>query len=176
MYGAYGAVIPLRPGVNVVGGSGTYQPEPILLTYDRSDNKRNCIRQGAEGNDASSLSWLLAKAGYLSERDYWDAEDSFTSAMRTALIAFQRANGLSADGIAGPNTWAKLGDVGLSCGSSGSREGSLTPSGGSSGGSSLGISSATPFYRKTWFYWTVGGLTAVALAAILLTPKKKGKR
>ncbi len=185
MYGYYGAQVQIRPGVTVEGGSVGYNPSSGWRSrYDRSDGKRNCIRVGAEGEDATTLGWALARAGYLSERDYFDAQDAFTPAMQSALIAFQGANGLSADGIAGPNTWAKLGDVGVSCGSSSSsrsssstRSSSSSASSSSSSGSSLTASGQAPFYTKTWFYWTVGGVTMAAVAALILLPKKKkGKK
>ena len=187
MDGYYGAQVQIRPGVTVEGGSVGYNPSSGWRSrYDRSDGKRNCIRVGAEGEDATTLGWALARAGYLSERDYFDAQDAFTPAMQSALIAFQRANGLSADGIAGPNTWAKLGDVGVACGSSSSsRSSSSTRSSSSSSSSSSGSSTtptavsrsgSLPFYQQTWFYWTVGGVTMAAVAALILLPKKKRKK
>lgn len=142
---------------------------------------RQCLRSGDTGADVRLLQTKLRERdfGYDDGTQYVFLPVTGTMDANTlsALREFQTSEGLTADGISGPNTWSKLGETGASCRSSSgvqTREASSTPSAGSSsGGSSLGISSGEPFYRKTWFYWTVGGLTAAAIAAILLLPKKK---
>ena len=38
----------------------------------------------------------------------WGADGDFGNGTRAAVLAFQRRNGLEADGEIGPQTWAKL--------------------------------------------------------------------
>ena len=67
-------------------------PEPTAL-----------IRRGSTGRGASWVQWQL--------RRHWAeiaVTGSFDAASRAALLAFQRAHGLAADGICGPATRAAL--------------------------------------------------------------------
>lgn len=143
--------------------------------------RRQCLRSGDTGSDVSLLQTQLAAKGYGyddgSQYLYLPVTGTMDANTVNALTEFQRDEGLSADGIAGPNTWSKLGQTGASCRSSSSSSSSSPRSSSSPSGSSLAPrSSAQPFYTKTWFYWTVGGLTAAAIAALVLMPKKKGKK
>ena len=70
--------------------------------------------QGVSGRDAERLQQIgglvaheLLQGRIL--RTFTAEELSFGSKTYAAVMAFQKANGLSADGIAGPLTWGKLG-------------------------------------------------------------------
>lgn len=82
------------------------------------------LAYGDQGADVSALQRALISAGYR----YSDVDGIFGSQTQQAVTEFQRANGLSVDGVAGPQT---LGALGLS---------SSLGGGGSSGGISGGIS------------------------------------
>ncbi|MDM5284320.1 peptidoglycan-binding protein [Peribacillus frigoritolerans] len=62
------------------------------------------VREGAEGN----ITYILQAALYLEGHNPHGMDGIFGSGTEIAVKAFQRANGLSADGIAGENTFAKL--------------------------------------------------------------------
>lgn len=57
------------------------------------------LSQGSRGSEVTAMQNALAKLGYT-----LTVNGSFDSATRGAVLAFQQRNGLSADGIAGPNT------------------------------------------------------------------------
>ena len=61
------------------------------------------LRRGNRGNKVRLLQFLLQNYGYNLARD-----GIFGQKTETAVINFQQANGLKADGIVGPLTWAKL--------------------------------------------------------------------
>ena len=68
------------------------------------DSPTRTLKVGCKGEDVQWLQWKLNKAGYsLSPID-----GIFGSGTRSVVIKFQKANGLSADGIVGSNTRAKL--------------------------------------------------------------------
>lgn len=62
------------------------------------------VREGAEGN----ITYILQAALYLEGHNPHGMDGIFGSGTEIAVKAFQRANGFSADGIAGENTFAKL--------------------------------------------------------------------
>ncbi|MBT2616106.1 MULTISPECIES: peptidoglycan-binding protein [unclassified Bacillus (in: firmicutes)] len=62
------------------------------------------VREGAEGN----ITYILQAALYLEGHNPHGMDGIFGSGTEITVKAFQRANGLSADGIAGENTFAKL--------------------------------------------------------------------
>lgn len=62
------------------------------------------VREGAEGN----ITYILQATLYLEGHNPHGMDGIFGSGTEIAVKAFQRANGLSADGIAGENTFAKL--------------------------------------------------------------------
>src|SRR3954468_10242131 len=62
------------------------------------------LRQGSSGDWVSYLQQVLAQVGY----DPGPIDGSFGSGTAQAVAAFQAATGLTADGIAGPATWAAL--------------------------------------------------------------------
>jgi peptidoglycan hydrolase-like protein with peptidoglycan-binding domain len=100
------------------------------------------LRLGDTGTTVSSLQSMLKSAGFYTG----GVDGNFGEGTQTALIAFQAAAGLSADGVAGTQTLEKL--AGVANGSitlppsSSAGSGSSSPSG-SSGSTSGGSSSGT---------------------------------
>ena len=64
------------------------------------------LKRGAEGAQVKALQQLLLANGCRMPKYGGDAD--FGTETETALKAYQKANGLSADGICGVNTWKKL--------------------------------------------------------------------
>lgn len=64
------------------------------------------LRRGMEGSHVRALQVLLEHYGF--HCGIWGADGDFGEATETALMAYQRANHLEADGIAGPLTMACL--------------------------------------------------------------------
>lgn len=62
------------------------------------------LREGSSGPAVIDLQQRLQKAGFRPG----SIDGSFGPATKSAVIAFQRAKGLTADGIVGPATWAAL--------------------------------------------------------------------
>jgi hypothetical protein len=61
------------------------------------------LKSGSQGDDVRSAQHLLNAAGYALTVD-----GSFGSATQSAVISFQKANSLTADGVIGANTWTAL--------------------------------------------------------------------
>ena len=61
---------------------------------------------GSKGNSVKALQILLE--GNYHSCGACGADGDFGSATRAAVVEYQRENGLDADGIVGPKTWAKL--------------------------------------------------------------------
>jgi Putative peptidoglycan binding domain/CHAP domain len=80
------------------------------------------LRQGDIGADVADAQKLLTAKGF----SPGSTDGNFGPKTRAAVVAFQRANGLTADGVIGPNTWKAL------------RAGSTGGTGGTGGGTSLG--------------------------------------
>lgn len=70
---------------------------------------RQVIRWGSKGEAVKEMQRLLMKAG-IGLPDH-GADGHYGAETMAALKAFQTANGLKADGICGPLTWAKLSKV-----------------------------------------------------------------
>lgn len=64
------------------------------------------LKQGSSGDSVRTMQQLLANAGSTLVID-----GIFGSGTRAAVLAFQRKYGLTADGVCGPKTWAKLVEV-----------------------------------------------------------------
>lgn len=64
------------------------------------------LRKGAKGQQVKALQTLLIGYGY--SCGSYGADGSFGAATDSALRAFQKAKGLSVDGVCGPNSWNKL--------------------------------------------------------------------
>lgn len=65
---------------------------------------RPVLRRGASGHEVARLQELLAQAGF----PPGPVDGRFGAATEAALMAFQRANELLADGICGPVSWSML--------------------------------------------------------------------
>ncbi|MEE0728425.1 MAG: peptidoglycan-binding domain-containing protein, partial [Clostridium saudiense] len=64
------------------------------------------MRQGARGNITKLLQEKLINLGY--NLGQYGADGVFGAATYNAVVKFQKANGLTPDGIVGQNTWRKL--------------------------------------------------------------------
>ena len=64
------------------------------------------LSKGSKGKTVKALQHLLIDYGY--SCGSCGADSSFGPATQKAVIAYQKANGLEADGVVGPKTWAKL--------------------------------------------------------------------
>ena len=76
---------------------GIYRPEDIPVTH-------RTLRRGAQGEDVRSMQLALVAFGY----NPGEADGVFGKRTEAAVRAFQKAQGLTADGICGPKTWAAL--------------------------------------------------------------------
>lgn len=66
----------------------------------------NVLKKGSKGNQVRAMQTLLI--GYGHSCGSSGADGSFGSATEKALMAYQKAKGLSVDGSCGPKTWNKL--------------------------------------------------------------------
>lgn len=67
---------------------------------------RPTIRKGSSGEDVKYCQQLLMKLGY--DLSPYNDDGKFGAKTQAAVIAFQKANGLGADGVVGPLTWEAL--------------------------------------------------------------------
>src|SRR5438034_447677 len=70
-----------------------------------------CLSFGAEGDAVALLQSRLVSLGFLSEDDRAGGEGTFGPLTRAAVLAFQDANGLPANGLYGEDTAAALARV-----------------------------------------------------------------
>lgn len=87
------AVIILLPLAGTVGGTA----------YAAGSSKKT-LKKGSKGEEVRQLQERLIELGY----DPGEPDGAFGNGTREAVIAFQRRNGLDADGQAGPKTLEKL--------------------------------------------------------------------
>ncbi|MGC4116077.1 MAG: peptidoglycan-binding protein [Myxococcales bacterium] len=80
-------------------GATTAAPPPPAST-----GSNPTLSQGSSGPAVRDLQRKLASAGYSPGPD----DGQFGAQTRSALMRFQRANGLTADGVCGPKTWGAL--------------------------------------------------------------------
>ena len=73
-------------------------------TTDTSGALVNTLRYGSEGNEVTTLQNRLIALGYLAG----SADGKFGRDTKSAVIAFQKAHGLSADGVVGTDTSTRL--------------------------------------------------------------------
>lgn len=95
-----------------------------------NEAKPNGLRLGDQNEQVERLQELLAKAGYLNDGN---ATGYFGEITESALKRFQSNNGISADGTAGAQTFAKL-NAGSIVGPSGNNGGGNSGGGSGSGG------------------------------------------
>lgn len=91
------AVVTNKPSTNtiaVVTQQPTNTPAPTSST----------LKKGSTGSDVRQVQQRLKTLGYLSG----SADGDFGDATEAAVKAFQKANGLTADGVVGKNTLSKL--------------------------------------------------------------------
>lgn len=61
------------------------------------------LRNGSSGSAVKTLQYLLRHHGYS-----LDVDGAFGTGTQSKVIALQKAKGLAADGVVGPNTWAAV--------------------------------------------------------------------
>lgn len=123
--GVYPEFLPKDNGswsTNPVSGDNPSNQNPQQpSTPDNSSGKAGSVsnivpqlKYGSRGNDVSALQTALKEMGLYSDK----IDGHFGPNTRAAVIAFQRNNGISADGIVGPNTKAKFKVAGYKSGTS----------------------------------------------------------
>ncbi|MDI3403430.1 GH25 family lysozyme [Streptomyces cavernicola] len=79
------------------GGAGGGAPKP------QPDESWPTVRAGQQGVDVRTVQLLLAAHGFATT-----ADGAFGTGTTAKVRAFQKAEGLAADGVVGPATWSKL--------------------------------------------------------------------
>ena len=82
-----------------------YDTTAALPAASTTTTTQPMVYRGSRGDAVRKLQELLNKKGF----DCGAVDGIFGSKTYAAVMAFQKANGLSADGIVGPLTWGKLG-------------------------------------------------------------------
>ena len=82
-----------------------YDTTAALPAASTTAGTQPMVYRGSRGDAVRRLQELLHKKGF----DCGAVDGIFGSKTYAAVVAFQKANGLSADGIVGPLTWGKLG-------------------------------------------------------------------
>ena len=82
-----------------------YDTTAALPSASTATGTQPMVYRGSRGDAVRRLQELLHKKGF----DCGAVDGIFGSKTYAAVAAFQKANGLSADGIVGPLTWGKLG-------------------------------------------------------------------
>ena len=93
----------------VINGYGrpAYDVRPQPQTYKYVTPSVRMISKGMKGNDVRQAMLILKDLGYYTS-NIPKSDNEFGPNMEKATKAFQSAKGLSADGIIGKDTWAKL--------------------------------------------------------------------
>ena len=94
-----------QAGLPVDGVAGASHPDRARPARPAAPARGPFSRTGAFGWDVSGLQFALARAGVYR----WPVDGYFGSETATAVRRYQRAHGIPADGIAGPQTIARLG-------------------------------------------------------------------
>ena len=81
-----------------------YGVSPAMPVETTAVVGRPMVSYGSRGDAVRKLQELLNALGY----DCGSVDGIFGSKTKAAVLAFQKANGLAADGIVGPLTWGKL--------------------------------------------------------------------
>lgn len=87
-------------------GVPKYEAEPKQEAGKTVSVALPVLKKGAKGSSVKAMQILLM--GYGRNLGGYGADSSFGGATEKALKAYQAANGLEADGVCGPKTWAKL--------------------------------------------------------------------
>jgi hypothetical protein len=187
----------VRQGMRPVGyGYGYGTVEETEAAYKKAfPNGLPCLYLGAKdvpNTDVNEPILSLAKSlviwGYAKEADLAEGhKGNYDSNMKRVVEELQRKNNLDVDGVVGPDTWKKLGELGMSVKTVGAQKCPARYTGGGgagaggaggkkqavSGGSGGGGGSITD---KAWF-WPVAILvpTAAVIGGILFWPKKKSQ-
>ena len=82
-----------------------YDTTAALPAASTATGTQPMVYRGSRGDAVRKLQELLNKKGF----DCGAVDGIFGSKTYAAVVAFQKANGLAADGIVGPLTWGKLG-------------------------------------------------------------------
>lgn len=96
-------------GMNIRGYiTPHYDAEPVKPAETEKDCtvKLKVLKRGAKGNAVKSLQHLLMAYGF--NCGGYGADGSFGPGTENALRSYQKTHGLTADGVCGPATWAKL--------------------------------------------------------------------
>jgi len=105
--GTYNAVVQFQKdnGLSVDGivGSATWN---ALLNNSEGSTNSTLLKMGSNGSSVKNLQTALIARGY--NCGSTGADGDFGQGTYNAVIQFQIANGLSADGIVGPATWNAL--------------------------------------------------------------------
>lgn len=106
-------------GINADGVVGYVTESVIQRTIWVS--QRQTIQQGSQGNDVRKLQELLQRADDINKsQGIWNvaggfnvgsADGSFGAATKAAVIKFQQAEKLKADGVVGATTWKELSGI-----------------------------------------------------------------
>ena len=97
------AVAATATAVSAAEGAGTATAKPAATATPAPDDSN--LKKGSSGSAVKAMQEQLIKLGYLTGK----ADGKFGAKTYAALVAFQKANRLTADGIAGAKTQAKLG-------------------------------------------------------------------
>jgi|GEM_PF-5566675 len=114
----------LSPQLTAVPSAPT--PAPLSGVQVPTSNLQKGSTNKAE---VELLQKALVKLGYMTQAQMNTGPGTFGPATETALKNFQKANGLTADGLYGPNTRNKMVSLGATTGSSGSTSSSGSLSG-----------------------------------------------
>jgi len=91
------------PGLDYSAGGEEAKPP---ATPSVPSGSRPALRKGDKGIHVKDMQALLISKGYL--LPVFGVDGDFGNETESQVLAFQRANGLEADGVAGPKTWEKL--------------------------------------------------------------------
>lgn len=100
-------VVPLARALELVRALQTPAPGPAP-TPPPAPSGRPTVRQGSTGQAVRDLQAHLKRV-YPAYARHLTVDGAFGPKTKAAVIEFQRRTGLAADGIVGPQTWAKLG-------------------------------------------------------------------
>lgn len=93
-------------GLSVDGIAGSNTQSALYASGSAASTGMSpTVRYGSSGWAVTDLQKLLNKYGYY---NYSSITSYFGNVTKTAVINFQKANGLTADGVVGSNTWKKL--------------------------------------------------------------------